>query len=60
MELEKILVVRNWPTLINRKEVRIFIGFINFYKTFIKGFGGITKPLYELTGEGTTFKWITT
>ena len=42
--------------LINRKEVRIFIGFINFYKAFVKGFSGIVKLLYELIGEGTTFE----
>ena len=56
MELEKITVVRDWPILKNRKEVRIFIGFINFYRTFIKGFGSIAKLLYELTGEGIAFK----
>ena len=33
----------------------MFIGFINFYRAFIKGFGGIVKPLYELTGEGNSF-----
>ena len=56
MEPSKIKVVRDWLILINRKEVRIFIGFVNFYKAFIKGFGGIVKPLYELTGEETAFE----
>ena len=56
MELDKIKVVRDWPIPINRKEVRMFIGYINFYRSFIKGFGGIAKPLYELIGEGTTFE----
>jgi len=56
IEPEKIQAVRDWPTPTNRKEVRIFIGFINFYKAFIKGFGGIVRPLYELIGEGTTFE----
>lgn len=60
MEPEKITAVRDWPTPKNRKEVRMFIGFINFYRAFIKGFGGIAKPLHELTGEGTTFEWTAT
>ena len=34
----------------------MFIRFINFYKVFIKGFGGIVKPLYELIGKGITFE----
>ena len=34
----------------------MFIGFINFYKSFIKGFNGIVKPFYELTGKGKTFE----
>jgi len=36
--------------------VQIFIGFINFYRSFIKGFNGITKPFYELIREGKTFE----
>jgi RNase H-like domain found in reverse transcriptase/Reverse transcriptase (RNA-dependent DNA polymerase)/Integrase zinc binding domain/Chromo (CHRromatin Organisation MOdifier) domain len=57
MEPTKISAVRDWPTPRNQKEVRMFIGYINFYRSFIKGFGKIAKPLHELTGEGTTFEW---
>lgn len=57
MEPAKIAAIREWPTPTNQKEVRMFIGFINFYRSFVKGFGGIAKPLHELTGEGTTFEW---
>jgi hypothetical protein len=57
MEPSKISAVRDWPTPTNQKEVRMFIGFINFYRSFIKGFGGTAKPLHELTGEGNPFVW---
>lgn len=58
IELVKIQIVRDQLILINRKEVKIFIRFINLYKAFIKGFSNITKLLYELIGKGKTFKQI--
>ena len=37
--------------------MRIFIGFINFYKTLIKGYRKIITPLTNLTGKDQKFKW---
>ncbi len=47
MEKSKVETIINWPTLINIKEVRGFLGFIRFYRVFIKGFAVIIKPLYK-------------
>lgn len=57
MEPAKVEAVRDWPVPTDQKEVRAFIGYINFYRSFIKGFGKIAKPLHELTGEGNSFVW---
>ncbi len=57
MEPEKITAVRDWPTPRSVKEVRSFIGFTNFYRTFIKGYGEIASPLYDLTKKNVPFEW---
>ena len=36
-------------------EVRGFIGFINFYQIFIKGYSNIARPLYTLIGKKAEF-----
>ncbi|MCG8620490.1 MAG: RNA-directed DNA polymerase, partial [Proteobacteria bacterium] len=45
----KIEVVKNWPTLETVSDVRSFLGFVGYYRRFIKGFSQIAKPLYQLT-----------
>ena len=40
---------------INIIEVQGFIGFINFYQIFIKGYSNIARPLYTLTGKKAEF-----
>ncbi len=57
MEPEKITAVRDWPTPRSVKEVRSFIGFTNLYRTFIKGYGEIASPLYDLTKKNVPFEW---
>ena len=38
-------------------EVRGFLGFVNFYRTFIKGFGDHARPLNRLTEKEVEFRW---
>ena len=45
----KIEGVANWLEPRNRREVRQFLGFCNFYRRFIPGFAKVAKPLTELT-----------
>jgi hypothetical protein len=56
MEQAKIEAIRTWPRPKNTTEVRGFIGFANFYRMFIKNFGGITKPLHDLTKKDIEFR----
>jgi hypothetical protein len=59
MEDSKILIIRDWLTLITVKEIKSFLGLVNFYRMFIKGFGGIVAPLTHLTKKDVLFDWIT-
>ena len=45
---DKIEKVLNWPRPTKPDEVRQFIGFVGYYRRFIKNFTRIAKPLNEL------------
>ena len=49
MESEKTKVVKEWLIPKKLKDIRVFIGFTNFYKTLIEGYGKIITPLINLT-----------
>jgi len=52
----KIKGVADWPEPHDRREVRQFLGFCNFYQRFIPGFAKVAKPLTELMGKK-EWKW---
>ena len=43
--------MKDWPTLETVSDVRSFLGFVGYYRRFIKGFSQIAKPLYQLTKD---------
>ena len=47
---EMIEPVKSWKVPENVKELQRFLGFANFYRKFIKGFGAMAAPLTALTG----------
>uniref|UniRef100_A0A4W5K0J5 Gypsy retrotransposon integrase-like protein 1 n=1 Tax=Hucho hucho TaxID=62062 RepID=A0A4W5K0J5_9TELE len=52
MESDRISVVRNWPTPTTVKEVQRFLGFANYYRRFIRGFGQVAAPITSLLKGG--------
>jgi len=44
----KIEAVKYWPTPKSVKQVRQFLGFVGYYRRFIKGFASIARPLNNL------------
>ena len=57
MDLVKVSGVAEWPTLWNKKEVQSFIGFVNFYRRFIKDFSHHARALFDLTKKDVGWKW---
>jgi hypothetical protein len=51
MDPAKIRAVKEWPAPTTVKQVQQFLGFANFYRRFIEGFGGLARPLSGLTGK---------
>ena len=52
IEEEKVKVIKEWKTPTKVKDVKSFLGFVNFYQQFIKDFSHITIPLNWLKGKG--------
>ena len=48
---KKLEAVRDWAVPKNKKELQAFIGFLNYYRRFIRDFSKIARPLHHLTGN---------
>jgi len=57
MDPVKVARVRDWPTPENRTDVQAFIGFVNFYRRFIRDFSTIARPLFDLTHSDQAWNW---
>ena len=57
IDLDKVQAVEEWPTLEKLKDVRGFLGFTNFHRLLIKGYGEIARLLTNLTQKEEGFKW---
>ena len=53
----KVESVVNWHAPRTVKQVRAFLGMVNYYSRFIKDLAGIANPLHEITKKGTKFRW---
>ena len=59
MEMDPVKVegVSSWPSPSNVKEVQSFLGFVNFYRRFIRDFSKIARPLHDLTRKDVAWNW---
>ena len=55
MDPNKVKAVTTWPTPTTKRELQQFLGFVNFYRRFVKGFAKIAKLLAKLTGKNEWF-----
>ena len=54
---EKIKAVLNWPRPSSSKEIKSFLGLVNFYRSYILNCAQIAYPLNHLTKKNVKFKW---
>lgn len=47
---EKLAAVRYWPEPKSLYDLRRFIGFVSYYRCFVKGFARVASPLHKLEG----------
>src|SRR5271170_3219221 len=57
MDPAKLRGIADWPTPTTVKQVRSFLGFGNYYRRFIHGYGDLTKPLNDLLKKEEKFNW---
>ena len=56
IDLDKVKAVEEWLILKKLKDIRRFLGFTNFYRSLIKRYRKIIKPLTNLTRKEEGFK----
>ncbi|KAJ2891394.1 hypothetical protein MKZ38_000508 [Zalerion maritima] len=57
MDPKKVRAIRDWPRPQNVKDVRSVLGFMNFYRQFVKGYSQVATPLTQLTKKDQAFEW---
>lgn len=57
LDKSKLSLLTNWPMPENVSAVRSFLGFVGYYRRYIKNFAGIAAPLTELTKKSSEWKW---
>jgi hypothetical protein len=51
MDPIKVKGVQDWPRPTSKHELQQFLGFVNYYRRFIRGFANIAHCLHHLTGN---------
>ncbi|MBW0506539.1 hypothetical protein O181_046254 [Austropuccinia psidii MF-1] len=54
---QKIKKNQNWPTPLNKKEIKVFLGFCAYIRIFFENFSKVASPLRRLTRKDVDWDW---
>jgi hypothetical protein len=57
MDPKRVESIANWKAPSSVKEVQIFLGFANFYRSFIEGYSRVCLPITNLLKKDQVFSW---
>ena len=57
MAADKVSSILDWPVPTKVRDVQSFLGFVNFYRKFIRDFSSLAAPLTELTKKDVSWLW---
>jgi hypothetical protein len=55
--MNKVKAIKTFPLPRNVRDVRAFLGLAGYYRSFIKDFAAMSKPLNLITRKDTKFSW---
>ena len=56
-DLDKLKSVKQWPVPSSKEAVQSFLGFVSYYRRYVKNFSALAEPLIALTRKHVKFKW---
>ena len=59
MDPDKVAAVLRWPTPVNLKQLRGFLGLTGYYRRFVKSYASLAAPLHDLLKRD-NFQWTET
>lgn len=57
MDPDKVLAVQKFQPPKNKKQIQAFLGFVNFYRRYIRDLSQLTSILSQLTKKNEPWKW---
>src|SRR6266496_4917830 len=57
MEQDRISTIVDWPAPKSQHDVRVLLGFTNFYRRFVEGYSRVVLPLTNLLRKSKQFLW---
>lgn len=57
MDKEKVRAIAEWEEPTKVAELRSFLGLVNYYRRFIKGYSGRAAPLTDLLKKDREWRW---
>ena len=53
----KLEAVTQWPVPVSKDGVQSFLGFVSYYRRYVKNFSLLAEPLINLTRKNVKFRW---